>query len=162
MYNEYMEVMRLNYEALLKESDSLGLIVKEKSLKYNDGRIKGHKIAIRKDINTTVEKACVLSEELGHYYTSNGNILSQNITENRKQEYKARLVAYNKMIGLTGIIKAYMHGCHTQYEIADYLGVTEPFLQDALNTYKAKYGIFATVDNHVIIFEPTLAVLKLI
>lgn len=155
-------MLSLNYENLLEESDSLGLIVKEKPLKYNDGRIKGKKVAIRKDIDTTVEKACVLSEELGHYYTSSGNILNQNYTENRKQEYKARLVAYNKMIGLAGIVNAYKYGCHTQYEIADFLGVTEPFLQDALNTYKAKYGTYATIDNHIIIFEPSLAVLELI
>ena len=96
----------MDYESLLKESDTLGLIVKEKPLKFNDGRIKGCKIAIRKDIPTSIEKACVLSEELGHYYTSSGDILNQHDLNNRKQEYKARLAAYDKMIGLKGIIDA--------------------------------------------------------
>ena len=45
------------YEALLDEACDIGLIVKEKPLQYNNGRIKGNRIAIRQDINTTTEKA---------------------------------------------------------------------------------------------------------
>ena len=52
----------MDYEALLAESDSVGLVVKEKPLKNNNGRVKGNKIAIRQDINTSAEKACVLAE----------------------------------------------------------------------------------------------------
>ena len=151
----------LNYEKLLMESDSHGLIVKEKPLKYNDGRIKGNRIAIRKDIDTTTEKGCVLAEELGHYYTTVGNILDQSKAENRKQEQHARAWAYNKMIGLTGLINSFEHGCRSLHETADYLNVTEEFLTDALDYYKRKYGLYATVDNYVICFEPVLGVGKL-
>lgn len=56
----------MNYETLLDEAVNNGLIVKEKPLKSSNGRINGNKIAIRQDIKTTVEKSCVLSEELGH------------------------------------------------------------------------------------------------
>ena len=79
------------YEALLDEACDTGLTVKEKPLKYNNGRIKGNRIAIRQDIDTEKEKACVLAEELGHYYTSVGNILDMTVPENRKQERQARL-----------------------------------------------------------------------
>ena len=96
----------MNYETLLKEADSLGLVVKEKPLQYNNGRIKGNRIAIRKDIETTNEKACVLAEELGHHYTAAGNILDQSTATNRKQEMRGRIVAYNKLVGLHGIIDA--------------------------------------------------------
>lgn len=72
------------YEALLDEACDIGLIVKEKPLQYNNGRIKGNRIAIRQDINTTTEKACVLAEELGHHYTSVGNIIDMEYTGNRK------------------------------------------------------------------------------
>ena len=58
------------YEALLDEANSKGLIVKEKPLQSSDGRIKGNRIAIRKDLKTSTEKACVLAEELGHYETT--------------------------------------------------------------------------------------------
>ena len=81
----------MTYEELLKEADSLGLIVKEKPLQGTDGRILNRRIAIRKDIPTQTEKSCVLAEELGHHYTSSGDILNQNIVTNRKQEFRARV-----------------------------------------------------------------------
>ncbi len=38
-------------------------------------QLKGNRIAIKQDLPTQKEKACVLAEELGHFYTSTGNIL---------------------------------------------------------------------------------------
>ncbi len=151
----------MNYEALLDEAYQEGLIVKEKPLKYNNGRIKGKRIAIRKDIATSTEKNCVLAEELGHHYTTTGNILNQSRPENRKQELHARLWAYNKMIGLRGIIDAFNYGCQSIHEAAEYLDVTESFLLETINCYKSKYGLYATVDNYIISFEP-VTVLELI
>ena len=149
-----------SYEFLLAEASDLGLIVKEKPLKYNNGRIKGNKVAIRQDIETTAQKTCVLAEELGHYYTSVGDILDQTDIQNRKQEFRARMWAYNEIVGLMGIVDAYKNGCRNSYEVAKYLNVTEEFLNDALNTYKGKYGVYATVDNYLIYFTPCLTVLK--
>lgn len=150
----------MNYETLLTEACEQGLIVKEKPLKYNDGRIKGNKVAIRKDIETTTEKACVLLEELGHHYTSSGNILDLSVVQNRKQERHARIWGYNKQIGLKGLINAYEHGCKNRHEIAEYLEVTESFLQEAVDCYYEKYGIFTQIDNYIIYFQP-LAILSL-
>lgn len=147
------------YEALLAKAYNKGLTVKEKPLKYNNGRIKGDRIAIRKDLNTA-EKSCVLAEELGHYYTTTGNILDQSVTANRKQELRARAYGYNLRIGLRGIVAAYEAGCQNRYEIAEHLGVTEEYLVDALEYYRSKYGIYTTIDNYVIYFEP-LAVVKM-
>lgn len=152
----------LNYETLLKEADSLGLIVKEKPLRYNNGRIKGNRIAIRKDIETTAEKACVLAEELGHYYTAVGDIIDQSSTGNRKQEMQGRILAYNKQVGLRGIIDAYLHNCQNLFETAEYLGVTEEFLNDSLTYYTNKYGVCTQVDNYVIFFQPNIGVMELI
>lgn len=149
----------MEYETLLKEADSEFIVVKEKPLRAHRGRIKGQRIAIKKDLTAT-EKACVLAEELGHHYTTVGNILDQSDVSNRKQELHARLWAYNKQIGLYGIIKAYKHRCQNLTEMADYLGVTEEFLIDALNQYRMKYGCKVEVDNYVIFFEPRLAVME--
>jgi hypothetical protein len=157
-----MEMIYLNYETLLKEADSLGLIVKEKPLRYNNGRIKGNRIAIRKDIETTAEKACVLAEELGHYYTAVGDIIDQSSTGNRKQEMQGRILAYNKQVGLRGIIDAYLHNCQNLFETAEYLGVTEEFLNDSLTYYTNKYGVCTQVDNYVIFFQPNIGVMELI
>ena len=44
----------MNYESLLIEAENEGLNVKEKPLKYNDGRIKGNRVAIRKDLANSV------------------------------------------------------------------------------------------------------------
>ena len=107
------------------------------------------------------EKSCVLAEELGHHYTTVGNILDQSSVSNRKQELRARMWAYNKMIGLMGIIRCYEHGCQNKHEMAEYLEVTEEFLSEALERYRQKYGKFTTVDNYAIYFDPCLAVVKM-
>lgn len=150
------------YEALLDEASDIGLTVKEKPLKYNNGRIKGSRIAIRQDITTTTEKSCVLAEELGHHYTSVGNILDMTSTANRKQERQARFWAYNKQIGLFGLVRAFEHGCQNRFEIAEYLEVTEEFLEECIECYRNKYGICKQVDNYVVYFIPQLAIMKLV
>ena len=150
----------MGYEELLLEAEENNLIVKEKDLPLSDGRIKGHRIAIRKNIPTLRKKACVLAEELGHYHTTVGNILDQSAASNRKQERRARLWAYDKMIGLTGIIKGFEAGCQSRYELAECLGITEEFLQEAIDCYKEKYGPFVQVDKYTVVFEPSLAVME--
>ena len=149
-----------NYELLIDEARDEGLFVKEKSLHGSDGRIKGNRIAIRKDIDTQAEKTCVLAEELGHHYTTTGNILDQSRSENRKQELHARLHGYNRLIGLNRIIRAYQHRCQSLAEMAEYLEVTENFLKEALELYRQKYGTGVEIDNYIVIFEPRLAVLE--
>ena len=47
-------------------------------------------------------------------------------------------------------------------EMAEYLEVTEEFLDDALSCYRKKYGIFTQVDHYLIIFEPSLMVMELV
>lgn len=151
----------MKYEELLIEADNNNLTVMEKALPISKGRIKGKRIAIRKNM-TQAEKACVLAEELGHYYTAVGDILDQSSPANRKQELRGRIIAYNRLVGLRGIIEAYNHHCQDISETAEYLGVTEEFLNDTLTYYKNKYGMYTTVDNYTVIFEPSIAVLELI
>ena len=149
----------MKYNTLLEEANAEGLSIKERPFKTYDGRIKGKNIYLRKDMNTT-EKACVLAEELGHYYTTIGNILDMSVVSNRKQERQARLWAYNKQIGLTGLIRAYEAGCTNRYETAEYLEVTEEFLEECIQCYRDKYGEYKVVDNYTIYFIPHLAVFK--
>ena len=122
---------------------------------YCDGTI-----GINKSITTTAEKSCVLAEELGHHYTSVGNIVDMSDAGNRKQERQARLWGYNKKIGLTGIITAFRAGCHSRHEIAEKLDVTEEYLQECIDCYRDKYGVYTEVDNYVIYFIPYLAVME--
>lgn len=149
------------YETMKDYAEEHGLSVEEKPLKYNDGRIRGNKVLIRSDIPTRIQKAAVLCEEIGHYETAVGNILDQSVTANRKQELRGRIWAYNRLIGLTGIIKAYRSGCRNRYEMAELLEVPEDVLQDALDYYHSRYGLFTQLDNYVIYFEP-LGVMELV
>ena len=149
----------MKYDALLDEANAEGISIKERPFKTYDGRIKGKDIYLRKDMNTT-EKACVLAEELGHCYTSVGNIIDMDSSSNRKQERQARLWAYNKQIGLKGLVRAYEHGCTANHEIAEYLDVTEEALQECIEFYRDKYGEYKTVEHYIIFFIPHLAVLK--
>lgn len=152
-----------DYEMLLIEADNENIDIFE-SHYFNSDKIKGlycdGSIALSSKLNTYAERNSILLEELGHHYTSSGNILDQSNTANRKQEYKARLWAYNKSVGLMGIVDSFMHGCQNTYEMADFLNVTEEFLIEALKCYSSKYGLCTTVDNYMIYFEP-LGVLEL-
>jgi hypothetical protein len=111
---------------------------------------------------TEAEKKCVLAEELGHHYTAVGDILDQSSAANRKQELRGRIIAYNKLIGLHGIIDAHKHHCQTISDTAEYLEVTEEFLLEALQYYNSSYGVYTKIDNYIIYFEPSLCVLELI
>lgn len=150
-----------DYEELLDEAVAKGCAVAEVDFYRKDGLTWGNWIGIRNTIDTTAQKADVLAEEIGHYLTTVGNILDQNITTNRKQEFQARLYAYNKRIGLVGIIKAFESGCSNSYEAAECLGVQEAFFQEAIDCYRHKYGTHVVCDNYIIFFEPFLAVMRM-
>lgn len=153
----------MKYENLLDEASSDGICVIENAdfKSKAEGLINGDVIGISKRVRSFKKRACILAEELGHFYTTSGDIINQSTVSNRKQEMHARLWAYNNLIGLSGIISAYKYGCQSVHETAEYLDVTEDFLLEAINCYKNKYGICATVDNYVIYFEP-VTVLELI
>ena len=127
-----------------------------------EGNLKGFylngNIALNTSINNSVEKACILAEELGHHYTTVGNIVDMTDPQNRKQERQARLWAYNKQIGLAGIIRAFKAGCQGIHEMAEYLEVTEEFLHEAIECYRNKYGVYTTLDNYIIYFIPNLTI----
>lgn len=150
------------YEELLEEASNNGLVVREKALSSSDGLIYKNRIAISDRLETTAEKACVLAEEIGHYHTAVGDIVDLQNIENLKQEQKGRLHGYNRMIGLRGIIDAFNAGCQSRHEIAEFLEVTEEFLQEAIDCYTGKYGEYATLDNYIIYFIPYLGVMEMI
>lgn len=153
------------YETLLDAAEQDGITVTEK-FSLSDTRFKGlycdGVIAIDCTLTTNAEKNGILAEELGHHYTSYGDIIELCSVEDRKQELRARLWAYNKMIGLQGIVAAYKHGCTSLHDTAEFLEVTEEFLAEALERYRSKYGCYVKLDNYVIYFEPVLGVLEMI
>lgn len=151
------------YECLQDEACEDGIDVIDYT--FHSNRIKGlycdGTVAIRKDMNTA-QKTCALAEELGHHKTSVGNILDMTSAVNRKQERQARLHGYNRLIGLTGIINAFNAGCQNKYEIAEYLDITNEYLEECISCYRDKYGVCTTIDNYIIYFIPNLVVVEMI
>ena len=131
---------------------------------FNSDRIKGlycdGTVALNSHIETSKERACILAEELGHHHTSVGVIVDLSDAQNRKQERQARIWAYNKQIGLYGLIRAYEHGCKSRYDVAEFLEVTEEFLEDAIKCYRDKYGMYTAIDNYIVYFIPQLIISK--
>lgn len=141
------------------EAAASGLTVSEMPLQHSDGMVYGKKIAIRSG-QTSAEKACVLAEELSHVELTVGNILDQSSVSNRKQENLARAKAYDRLIGLSGLVDAFEHGCKTYFETAEHLEITEKFLKEAMEYYRKRYGCYVKFKNYTIHFEPRFAIVK--
>lgn len=144
----------MNYEELLSEYANEDLIIKEKPLQSSNGRIYNNRIAIRHDMST-VDKTCTLAEELGHYYTTTGDILEQEDTGNRKQEHRARMWAYDKLLPLQLFIVAFKHGCQGIHATAEFLEVSEEFLIECVKAYYNKYGAFLEFNDYLFMFSET-------
>nr|WP_242851551.1 hypothetical protein [Clostridium sp. DMHC 10] len=110
---------------------------------------------------TDSEKYEVLSEELGHYHTTSGNISNQFDIKNIKQEKRARNWGYEETVGIVQLINAFEKGIRLKHELAEYLNVTEKFLGHAIQHYKEKYGTYCEIDNYLVYFEPNLTILKM-
>ena len=127
----------MTYEELLNEAFSNDVEVVEKAV---SGQLKGlyadNTILIDSQLKDT-EKCCVLAEELGHHYTTSGDILNLKDVMNRKKENLAhnwaieRLIPYEK-------IRSYENSNLDVYEIAEELNVTTSFLTEAISYYKRK------------------------
>lgn len=150
-----------SYEALTIEAHASGIEIVEKTLRgRNKGLYGNGLILIDKRITTIIEKACILAEELGHHHTSSGNILDQQDIRNRKQELLARQWAYHCMLPLDRIVEAHRAKISGRYELAEYLGVTEEFLQAAIDRFTAKYGLTVKADDHHIVVLDPLGVIE--
>lgn len=151
-----------NLEMLEDTADQEGVPID--TVRFESARIKGlycdGNIALSADLETSADRSAILAEELGHHYTSSGIILDMADISNRKQELQARVWAYNRLVGLRGLIAAHLHGCRSRFEAAEYLEVTEEFLEEAVHYYRGKYGLMYQVDNYTIYFEPCLGIFE--
>jgi len=143
------------YDELVQEAVQHGIDIDEKPLTPTiKGLYADSNIWINRSIPTAAEKACILAEELGHYHTSAGDIIDQTDVRNRKQERRARIWAYEKLVPLSKIVQAHYARVSNRHELAEYLGVTEDFLLNAIDRYREKYGPYMIVDKHIIYFDP--------
>ena len=145
----------MGYDELVSVIEKLGIeVIENDTISPLKGLCINNILTINSSLATSVEKKCILAEEIGHYYTTAGNILSQSDPENRKQERLARAWAYEQMVPIQALLEAYWAGIGNRYEVAEFLDVTEEFLQEALDHYKEKYGNYYIIDNYLICFDP--------
>lgn len=145
----------MTLDQILTEMDRQGIETYEEHMESDLKGIYCDKVVwLNSNVKSPKEKVCILAEELGHYHTSSGNILDLADIRNQKQEKRARGWAYEKLIPLQRLVEASKEGVRNRYELAEYLDVTEEFLEDALTQYRGKYGIYAIWSGYVIYFEP--------
>ncbi len=145
----------MTYDQLAEITEEEGIELIEYNFKSSfKGFYIDNIIAIDSKIKITIERKCILAEELGHYFKTSGNITDLKNVSNRKQEIKARRWSYEKLIPLNSLINASYSGCTNLYELAEYLEVTEEFLKETLKFYQRKYGLYAEVDDYCIYFNP--------
>ncbi|QAR35233.1 ImmA/IrrE family metallo-endopeptidase [Latilactobacillus curvatus] len=138
--------------------DAIAASVEEKySIEYKrdmpdklDGLCVGRMILINANKPAQIQ-AQALVEELAHQETTIGNIVGQGSIAEKKQEYKARRIAYESVVPLNSLIESYWRSTN-EYELADNLDVTKEFLEETLNYYRVKYGTVMEVDNQLINF----------
>ena len=146
-----------NYEELLNEAAASDITVIENAdfKSQSHGLIYGDVIGLNKNIKTNTERGCILAEELGHYYTSTGDIIDQTDVSNRKQEHRARMWAYAKLLPLQFFVLAFKHGCRSIHDTAEFLDVSEEFLRECVKAYYSKYGTYLEFSDYLFIFSDT-------
>ena len=127
---------------------------------FKSERIKGiyfeGTIGINKNIKDTVERTCILSEELGHHKMNQGNVI-----KDTKQEKQGRLWGFNKLIGLDGLIDAVEHNCEDLHQMSEYLEVTYEYLVECIQAYESRYGKSIKHNGYMIEFQPYFFITKL-
>ena len=150
----------MKYEKLMIKYEK-NVKIKEKPLRYGfKGLYKNNKIIIDSNIETSNEKACILAEELGHHFTTYGDIIEQSYIRNVKQELRARAWAYERLVGIFDLINAHKAGVRNRYELAEFLEIPEWFLLEAIEYYKSKYGTCYKIDNYLIYFSPNFGIME--
>ncbi|MEF2966847.1 ImmA/IrrE family metallo-endopeptidase [Paenibacillus sp. M1] len=114
----------------------------------------GEMILLNKNLETDRERKCILVEEMGHYHKTVGDITDQSKLENQQQELRARQWGYERLVPLSAIVQAFHAQIKGRYAIAEYLDVTEEFLQASIDRYRNKFGVYAEWNNYIIYFDP--------
>lgn len=107
---------------------------------HQDGLIIGETVYLRPG-QSSEELVRTVSEEIGHYLTSVGDISDTDNLESRKQERKARDVGATLIVSPQQLLDCYKAGLVTYWECADFLEIPVEILQRAVSVYsRSKNG----------------------
>lgn len=155
-----MDKLQMLYDEI--EKNKIEVIEAKLPTKKLKGLYSDDIIFIDNSIKHKADINCVLAEELGHHYTTSGNILQCDTLNSQKQEQKARDWAINRLISLDDLIIAVAVKKATDMaELAEILEVTEDFLLNAIEYYQRKYGLYTNHKGYKITFNPYLNVEKI-
>ncbi|OCX46890.1 hypothetical protein BFD03_08715 [Limosilactobacillus reuteri] len=91
--------------------------------------------------NSDIKMYEILQEEIAHYDTTAGDIVTKDTPDGRKQEHKARSLAMMRAVSLDKLIYCYQHDIWNLEDIADYCNVDVEYLMDAIDNYRVKRGL---------------------
>ena len=74
-------------------------------------------------------------------FFDSGDIASGDSEADKKQEALARSKAIERTVTLDRLIHCYFSHAWSLEEVADYFGVTEKYVQQAIQNYRNKYGL---------------------
>lgn len=94
---------------------------------------------------TDIDKKCVLAEELGHHYTSSGNILNMKYPNTQKQELHARVWGAIRLINFEDFLRALYTYEFNLFMVADELGVNYETIKLYRN-YLFAHGVISLDD----------------
>lgn len=141
------------YENLVCYSENIGVKVVERDFGFNDKL--GWCIDNRIYINirmTENEKYEILSEELGHYKTTFGNITNLSDVRNLKLELKARDVSIQEICNLDNITDCIYNGAKDRWEIAYMLDVSDELFSYAIK-YHARKNPIVFKEDFILYFD---------
>lgn len=95
----------------------------------------GNQITINAEL-AQQEQLQWLYEELGHYETTVGDISDYSSLDNMKQEQQARIWGIKKMVSKKRIEQFKRRKYDSDYEVADELGITVPYLHEVGEVYR--------------------------
>ena len=141
------------YENLICYAEKIGVEVLEAEYPSNKkyGRCINGYILINSKM-TESEKYEVLSEEIGHYKTTFGNITNLDDIRNLKQEIKARDTSIKEICSINNIIECIKKGARDKDEIAEMLGVSNELFNSAIIYHSRKTPVIFK-DNLMLYFD---------
>lgn len=113
----------------------------------------GHPFIFIEPNQPVADKYQILKEEFYHVLTAVNILLEQpdmNYSERlsiRKQELIARHLAYKDIVTIDDLFDCWKNDLTSEWEIAEYLGITPEFLHNAVKYLKTVYPVRFSIDT---------------
>lgn len=89
------------------------------------------------------------AHELGHCMTGSFYRGHSPFELRAKHEYTANKWAINKLIPFPSLVRAAKDGCRERYQFAEYFGVSESFIQKAVDYHASQGNFLPREDNEI-------------